>query len=295
MFSRFREHFGTAGLVVSIVALVAALAGGAIAANGGPGGSSDGKASASATKKGPRGPRGPRGPAGPAGLAGAQGAKGDTGAPGTPGANGKDGADGAAGSAGQSVTVTLEPPGANCESGGFKMVSAGPKTSYVCNGSNGSQGSEGSPWTAGGTLPAGETETGAWAFGKAPAGTADEFDVPISFSIPLAAPLDGSHVHFVESHGAEGLKEVVFNFGTEEIEYLTPTNCVGTAEAPTAAPGHLCVYAGSMLNSLIIGNLSINKVSGGEGASTAGARMTALEVQANGRGRGSFAVTAPAG
>jgi hypothetical protein len=125
MFSRLREHFGTAGLIVAIVALVAALAGGAIAATGG---SSGGKAAASAkAKKGPRGPKGPKGdtgPAGPAGPAGPQGSAGPKGDTGAPGANGTDGAKGATG-----------PTGLDGKDG---------KTGFTE------------------TLPAGETETGTW-------------------------------------------------------------------------------------------------------------------------------------
>lgn len=52
----------------------------------------------------------------------------------------------------------------------------------VCNGE---EGPTGDPWTAGGTLPNGETETGVWAF-NITAG-AGEVYAPISFPIPLAA------------------------------------------------------------------------------------------------------------
>ena len=73
----------------------------------------------------PGAPGGSGGPAGPAGANGKDGAQGDKGPEGQQGLQGKQG----------------EP------------------------GPEGEKGEEGSPWTAGGTLPSGETETGIWAFG----------------------------------------------------------------------------------------------------------------------------------
>jgi hypothetical protein len=146
------------------------------------------------------------GATGPAGTAGAAGGKGDT------GAKGDSGAAGAAGTAG-------------------------------ANGVPGAPGAPGSPWTAGGTLPTGSTETGTWSFTSPKLQNA--MRVPISFSIPLAAPLGADHVHLVN---ADGSKEVVFNEETFELEEVTPTGCgaaltpAGTAEAPKAAAGNLCVY-----------------------------------------------------
>jgi hypothetical protein len=154
MFSRLREHFGTAGLVVAIVALIAALGGGAYAATGG---SNGGGATASAKgKQGPRGktgktgktgPAGPAGPQGPAGPVGPAGAKGDAGPAGANGTNGKDGAVGAMGPAG--------PMGPAGEDGTTGFTE---------------------------TLPSGATETGAWWFASK---AAPEEVEPISFPIPL--------------------------------------------------------------------------------------------------------------
>jgi hypothetical protein len=90
MLHRFREHFGTAGLVVAIVALITALAGGAYAAN-------NAATASKAGKPGPRGKTGKTGPAGPVGLAGPTGPKGDTGAVGPQGPEGKPGKDGTTG------------------------------------------------------------------------------------------------------------------------------------------------------------------------------------------------------
>jgi hypothetical protein len=223
MFSRLREHFGTAGLIVAIVALVAALTGGAIAANGGSG---DGKASASAkAKKGPRGPKGPKGdpgpagPQGPAGPAGPAGAKGDAGAAGSNGSNGSNGATGATGIAGaagddgKSATVTpfdsgTEPAGEPCDgAGGVEVeVEGSGEVSIICNGLDGETG-----FTD--TLPPGKTETGAW---SAITGGAGLGQAAISFNIPLAdAP---------EAHVAPN------------------ANCPGTQDEPKALPGHFCLY-----------------------------------------------------
>jgi Collagen triple helix repeat (20 copies) len=151
MFSRLREHFGTAGLVVAIVALIAALGGGAYAATGGQAG---GKATASAKGKqgkqgkpgktgktgpaGPAGPAGPTGPAGPVGAKGEAGPKGDTGATGPAGPTGATGATGAAGKNGTT---------------GFTE-----------------------------TLPAGKTETGTW---SGSALEKEKMQIPISFTLPL--------------------------------------------------------------------------------------------------------------
>ena len=60
----------------------------------------------------------------------------------------KDGEGGEAGEDGKGVTVTPEPPGANCPNGGVKVESAS-GTKYVCNGKNGEGGAEGSQGSAG--------------------------------------------------------------------------------------------------------------------------------------------------
>src|SRR4051794_13200366 len=145
MFSTLRNRFGIPG-VISVIALVFAMLGGAYAASNSSGG---GKAAASAkAKKGPRGPKGPKGdtgPAGPAGPAGPVGAKGDAGAAGTNGTNGV------------SPSGTAFGGEANgCKEGGVKFVGA--NTTVACNGVKGQTG-----FTD--TLPAGKTETGAWAIG----------------------------------------------------------------------------------------------------------------------------------
>lgn len=88
MLNRFRDRFGTAGLIVATGALVLALAGGAYAASGGLSGKQKKEVEKIAKKfqgTGPAGPAGTPGPAGPAGP------KGDTGAEGKQGTKGDQG------------------------------------------------------------------------------------------------------------------------------------------------------------------------------------------------------------
>jgi Collagen triple helix repeat (20 copies) len=97
---RLKEPFGKAGLTVAVVALVFAMFGGAYAASNSSGG---GKATASAkAKKGPRGPKGSKGDTGPAGPAGLQGPAGANGKDGTAGSVGPIGPQGEVGPAGPS-------------------------------------------------------------------------------------------------------------------------------------------------------------------------------------------------
>jgi hypothetical protein len=209
MVSLFRNRLGIPG-VVSVIALVFALIGGAHAASK----SDSGGASASA-KKGPPGKRGPRGP---------KGATGPVGPAGPPGANGKDGATGPVGPPG--------PPGANGKDGATGLQGLqGPQGPQGPQGLPGDEGPEGSPWTAGGTLPSGATETGGWSLVELGESLAAD---SLSFTIPLAAPLDGAHVHYsTEANFTD------FDEGEPET-----VGCKGTAVAPTAPSGHLCVYNG---------------------------------------------------
>jgi hypothetical protein len=212
MFERIHQKLGTAGFIISIVALVAALSGGAYAAtnNGGA------KATASAkAKQGKQGKPGKTGPAGPQGPAGSAGAKGDTGAAGSNGTNGAPGANGT------SVTSTAftgeeEPESEPCEEQGGTELKSASGVTYACNGK------EGSPWTAGGTLPKGKTETGVWSFGN----TAKPAAVPVSFNIPLPGEV-------IEKVVAEGEPPT--------------TSCPGTATEPKAAQGFFCVYVAEIL------------------------------------------------
>lgn len=169
MFLRIRSRITYAN-VAATLALLFAMSGGAYAA---------GKYLITSTKqikpsvlkslqgkagaKGPSGASGPAGPAGPAGTAGA----------GTPGTQGGTGPQGPAGVKGESGTT----------------------------GAPGKEGKEGSPWTAGGTLPSGKTETGTWTAAMPPLTGAISFQVPISFSIPLTK--DGKTAFYFAANQVE--------------------------------------------------------------------------------------------
>jgi hypothetical protein len=82
-------------------------------------------------------------------------------------------------------------------------------------------------------LPSGATETGTWAISPGPVGV--EF-IALEFNIPLAqAPTD---IAFVRENG----QEKYFDSEAFEIKERDPIFCGGTAEAPEADPGKVCVY-----------------------------------------------------
>jgi Collagen triple helix repeat (20 copies) len=193
------EPFGKAGLVVAIFALILALTGAAWAAVGL---NAKQKKEVKAIAKGlvgtgPAGAQGAAGPQGAPGVNGAAGPQGPTGPTGEKGANGLKGSTGATGP----------------------------------TGSTGATGPEGSPWTAGGTLPSGQTETGTWSMSEhAPSG--GNALASISFPIPLSAAGES------------------FFFGKEETEEeeFGASGCSGTVTEPTAPSGVLCIYTGYETN-----------------------------------------------
>lgn len=154
------------------------------------------------------------------------------------------------------------------------------------NGNDGAKGATGSPWVPDRTLPEGATETGAWSFGPLPTGTLTSsatggVSVPISFPVPLAAELPVANVHYVTK--------------AQQIAGTVPAECSvgatkGSASAPLAESGNLCVFEGALGFANPIAN-NIRKVGPAEfGASTAGAYLL-FEVEEESTGRGSFAVT----
>jgi Collagen triple helix repeat (20 copies) len=189
---------------------------------------------------GAAGAQGPAGPAGPVGPQGPAGGKGENGAPGT---NGKDGT---------SVTsAALAKGNAACKEGGSEFTAAEGKKTTACNGK------EGSPWTAGGNLPSGKTELGTWVTvvgSKAGVSGVEGFaDLSTSFDIPLSAPLSATgcnthpnqptscQVHLINEAGEE-LDENEREGTPEPVAQRTPEPCPGTAQAPEAEAGNLCVY-----------------------------------------------------
>jgi collagen triple helix repeat protein len=207
MLNRFREQFGTAGLIVAVVALVAALAGGAFAASGGLNAKQKKQVRAIAKSfqgTGPAGAQGPAGPAGPAGANGQDGARGATGATGATGARGATGATGATGSTGSA--------GATGTTGATGTFSAAVK------------------------LEPGMVETGAWAFN----GDADDTTVyvPISFPIQLNANVKSS-IALPNVHYQDGVDDAVdfdpFCSGSYQNNPVS------------LAAGHLCIFVGGVL------------------------------------------------
>jgi len=314
MFHRVRKHL-TPATFIAFLALVFAITGGAFAATGG-GNRSHATLTASAAKsKGARGPRGPAGPAGKEGKEGKTGATGPAGATGPQGSQGPAGS-GSEGKAGESVKVTSE--ASECPEGGVELSNASGKAN-VCNGESaepglpGKPGKEGSPWTAGGTLPSGSTETGTWASARFEGVEDGSSHSPISFPIPLAAALKGfgstGQTHYVTT--AEQKKEACNGLtGTsltncETKQKDTEASCPGSSEAPAAAKGNLCVYQG--LTEEPEENVSQFQVQsiihpGGsgrahiEGAGTAGAILQVVYEGPNegaSQLQGTWAVTAP--
>jgi Collagen triple helix repeat (20 copies) len=216
MFSKLREPFGTAGLVVAIVALAFALGGGAWALN--PSTGSDKKAKSGkqttplAAKKRLRGPRGPAGPPGPEGPEGPPGVNGKDGVNGKPGVNGTNGLPG------KSVLSGEEPAGANCPQSGywFEIQGSGNKQ-YVCSGGGGAGG--------GGTeLGPGESLYGFWDFQVS---DTNEFVFSITFPLQVRP---GPTFHFIPADASP------------------PPECPGEEAEPKAKPGHFCVYTRVVIN-----------------------------------------------
>jgi hypothetical protein len=265
MFSTLRTRFGIPG-VISVIALVFAMFGGAYAASN----SGGGKATASAkAKKGPRGPKGATGPTGPAGPQGPAGANGKDGAPGSNGTNGTNGAPGADGK-----SVEVEAAGGECPEGGSKFKVGGVTKGAACNGE------EGSPWTAGGVLPEGATETGAWAMTLDASG---QGGVPISFSIPMK-----------EGQGNGNVK--VVGIGKTPPEECENTEHPGAASAenPEATSGFLCIY--SVTPSVVFGpgfdpSGAFKSGSGGVGYGVSGAVVATIGGTPGAYGQGSWAIT----
>jgi len=97
-------------------------------------------------------------------------------------------------------------------------------------GETGPASKEDSPWTAGGTLPSGKTETGTWAFTKNAEG---QIRVPISFPIPTNQPLKPTL----------GRGPVEFSAPKEEDPLDAHPDCHGSVAKPEANPGFICVYS----------------------------------------------------
>jgi Collagen triple helix repeat (20 copies) len=171
-----------------------------------------------------------------------------------------------------------------------KRGPAGPQGPAGAQGPKGDQGTKGAPGAPGApgepgedaactgadpecTLASNATETGAWAIGPGGGGKL----VPLSFSIPLAeAPED---IFFVNEAGEE----------RREGEFKTPINCLGSADAPTAPPGGVCIYV-KKENSFILGGLKEGP--GLPFLERTGAAFFGFAIGEEGFAIGTFAVTA---
>lgn len=208
---RLKERLSASGpgLTVAIIAMIMALAGTAYAAtklNGTQKKEVEKIAKKYAGKSGTPGATGGQGLQGPTGSKGDTGAKGDQGNPGLPGASGK------------SPEVVEEGPEICERDVGVKS----PGVTYEVEGSGEKatlcDGAEGSPWTVGGTLPPGATETGTWvASGNGRQSTS------LSFPISLDENFNTENIHF------------------KEVGTFDPL-CPGKPNIPAAAPGVLCVF-----------------------------------------------------
>ena len=213
------------------------------------------KAAVAAKNSKPTGPRGPRGPRGLKGFKGNRGPLGPVGPAGAKGDPGETGAQGPAGAKGD--------PGATGAQG-----PAGAKGDPGATGATGAQGPAG-PIT--GTLPTGVTLRGTVALGGQAAATGAIIRQPISFGFTLAAEPIGHYI---------------------KVGDVVPAGCTGTAEAPGAASGHLCIFEAGSIGSPT-GSFG-NPVTGVPSTTTAtfGAAVFATATAAGPFGiRGSWAVT----
>ncbi len=199
---------------------------------------------------GARGETGPAGAVGPAGAA-QTGAKGEPGSPGSPGNNGES-------VSGKEFASSK----GTCKAGGSEFK-VGTTTTYACNGS---------PWTAGGTLPEGATETGVWGAAGMPdpsKGANGAMTAAISFAIPLPQAPTANIVKLGEGEG--------------EAKQNLPAGCKGNVNEPKAEAGHLCIFVGEGTEnvSLLFPGNAESAEGGGEAGKT-GALVLALAKEAAG-------------
>jgi len=140
----------------------------------------------------------------------------------------------------------LTPGQGGCSEGGITVEVEGSGTKKsICNGEGGPEGPEGKPWVPDGTLPVAATETGAFATSSI---HANFIVTSITFNIPLATALDGTHVQS-NPIGFPAEDETICNAKDEPEKAAclaalatAKTNCPGSGANPKAASGFLCVY-----------------------------------------------------
>jgi len=200
--------------------------------------------------QGVRGATGEAGPEGPAGLNGVQGAAGPRGATGATGAAGPAGVQGATGAAG--------PAGAKGATGpsGTAGINGATGPTGPAAGLTGPAGPTGATGAFLSTLPSGQSETGTWvASSPGAAELGGQATGVIAFPVPLSVAISSSKVKYNTATGPG----------------KTSTGCTGTLEAPTAAKGDLCTYAGKEELGPDTSFKGIQNASGVAGSSQAGA------------------------
>lgn len=268
MLSTLRSRFGIPG-AISVAALVFALIGGAWAA-------SDGGQSASISKrdyqgKAKRALHGPRGPQGPEGEQGPVGPQGPAGVDGRDGVDGVNGINGAAGSSIVTREIPIGDPTCNAFGGTEVEVEGSGEAEQLCNGEEGLRGPQGSPWSAGGTLPAGATETGGWAWFNFTTSTSNA-PAPISFDIPLAAQLDADHVHYVSATGKDGAATGTLTSGSKAVTgFLKTSGNIGVGSYVTGAgvPANTTIAACSTANCNTTGEITLSAAATASGTGVA--------------------------
>jgi hypothetical protein len=227
MLNRFRDRFGTAGLIVAVLALILAVAGTALAA----GGALTGKQKKEVTKIAKK----------YAGKPGAPGAQGPAGPQGAAGTNGKDGSNGTNGKDGVSAeAASFSGTAHGCQAGGIEVKSAKPAV-FVCNGKAGTFSTE--------ALPSGQTLTGIWGM---EIGTIEIEGAPhggelglATISFPIRVTPAPTQLIWVKASGSSGLvinpangAFVKLLASPEEVEEA----CPGSAADPQAVAGNVCMY-----------------------------------------------------
>jgi hypothetical protein len=294
MFSRFRDRFGAPG-IVAVLALVLAVSGGAFAAVNASKGGDTVKCKAKIKGKkatvtcpadqlaGAAGPAGPAGSNGQAGTAGPQGATGPQGPQGPQGPAGTNGTNGAAGANGKTVLNGFGAPNNTLGTNGDFYIDTdaqeiwGPKAAGSWVGT-GPTPLKGDPWSAGGTLPVGSTETGAWALSLNGSGNGA---AAISFTVPLAAVIAAGNTHLIAA--------------TDPV----PGACddgnppAASVANPEADSGHLCVFEQAPIFGSSQAAPFILKPGAGfnAGAGTSGAHLVTVGGPADYSGLGTWAVT----
>lgn len=271
LYHRFKDRFGTAGVVIAVIALVVALGGTAIAAGG-----LTTKQKKEVTKIAKKYAGKPGAP-GAAGTPGTNGTNGTNGKDGVNGTNGKDGTNGTDGTDGESVTINPY-VGSECEEASGEEgaeFTNGSGTAYACNGA----GSAGGGFAE--TLPPGKTETGTWRFEH----NGENRFTTISFPIPLST--------------ATAAAVYAFRGFVNRTGFGTTSHCNGSVAEPKAGPGSICIYTSNFETNFPGGNpTELFKLASAEeaGVSTAGALLYwefPEELEPGAHSSGTFAVTAP--